>query len=91
MQIDESDEQLENARRSMRESFEPGSNVTLQRLQHSLKQASQMTSTEAGMQIDTIEEQSENAALSKRERRESDSKTMTERLRNPSKQPARRV
>jgi hypothetical protein len=64
IQIDESDEQLENACRSIRESLEPDSNVTLERARHSWKHFSQTTSTDDGMQIDETDEHSENACFS---------------------------
>jgi hypothetical protein len=49
IQIDESDEQSENARRSINESLEPDSNVIVERDLHPKKQASQMFSAEEGI------------------------------------------
>jgi hypothetical protein len=73
MQIDESDEQVKNARGSIRESLQPDSNVTLQSAVHRLKHDSQSCSTDDGMQIDESDEQDENADCSIRESLQSDS------------------
>jgi hypothetical protein len=67
MQIDESDEQGENACASIRETLQPGSNLTLESAEHSLKQNSQRCSIDDGMQIDESDEQNQNAYLSIRE------------------------
>jgi hypothetical protein len=53
IQIDESDEQSENARPSIHESLESDSNLTVERDLHSLKQDSQIFSTEEGIQMPT--------------------------------------
>jgi hypothetical protein len=49
MQIDESDGHEENAYSSIEESWEPDSNVTVERDLHSLKQSLPSLSTEEGM------------------------------------------
>jgi hypothetical protein len=62
IQIDESDEQFENAQGEIRESREPGSNVTAERDKHSPKPTS--SSTDEGMKNDESDEQSVNAPSS---------------------------
>jgi hypothetical protein len=57
MQIDESDEQDKKADSSIDESFEPDSNVTVERDSHPEKQLLPSFSTEEGMQIDESDEQ----------------------------------
>jgi hypothetical protein len=52
IQIVESDEQFENASRSIHESLELDSNVIVERDLHPRKQHSQISSTEQGIQID---------------------------------------
>jgi hypothetical protein len=52
MQIDESDEELQNADLSIRDSCEPGSNVTVESDLHPEKQYSRSVRTEGGIQID---------------------------------------
>jgi hypothetical protein len=64
------DEQCENADRSMRKSFELGSNVTAESPPQQEKQSLQRTSTDAGIQIKESDEQQENADSSIRESRE---------------------
>jgi hypothetical protein len=61
IQIDESDEQKQNASRSIHESLEPHSNVIVERELHPLKQLSQILSTEEGIRIDESDKQYENA------------------------------
>jgi hypothetical protein len=61
MQIDESDEQPRNAESAIDESFEPDSNVTLERDSHSQKHLSPSISTEEGMIIDESDEEEANA------------------------------
>jgi hypothetical protein len=56
MQIEESDEHSQNARASMDESFEPDSNVTVERDSQSEKHSSPSCSTEEGMHIDESDE-----------------------------------
>jgi hypothetical protein len=57
IQMDKSDKQPENVDLLRNDSFESGSNVTIERLEHSPKQSLSMSSTEAGMQIDESAEQ----------------------------------
>jgi hypothetical protein len=64
MQIDESEVQLWNAPASIHQSFEPDSNVTVERDPHCLKQLWQSCSTEEGTQIDESDEQLRNAESS---------------------------
>jgi hypothetical protein len=64
MQIDESDEQFQNADSSIDESFEPDSNVTVERELHSEKQLLPIRSTDEEMQIDESDEQCRNADAS---------------------------
>jgi hypothetical protein len=54
IQIDESDEQLENAEPSIHESLELGSNVIVERDLHQRKQSLQIFSTEQGIQMARI-------------------------------------
>jgi hypothetical protein len=61
MQIDESDEQLQNALHAIHESLEPDGNVIVESALHSLKQDSPIFLTEEGMQIDESDEQKPNA------------------------------
>jgi hypothetical protein len=61
IQIDESDEQLQNAQHSIRETLEFDSNVIAERDAHPSKQDSQIFSTEQGIQIVESDEQSRNA------------------------------
>jgi competence CoiA-like predicted nuclease len=61
IQIDESDEHLKNAKRSMYESLESDSNVIVERDLQQLKQPWQIFLTEEGIQIDESDEQSVNA------------------------------
>jgi hypothetical protein len=56
MQIDESDEQRPNADRSIDESLESDSNVTVERDSHSRKDELPSVSTEEGIQIDESDE-----------------------------------
>jgi hypothetical protein len=67
MQIDESDEQCANAATSIRESFEPVSNATLDSAPHQEKQLLPRNWTGEGMQIDESDEQWPNADSSIRE------------------------
>jgi hypothetical protein len=67
MQIDESLEQFENAEHSIRNSLEPGSNVTFQSALQSRKQLLQSIFTADGMQIDGSETQDRNAHFSMRD------------------------
>jgi hypothetical protein len=60
MQIAESDEQSENAWRSIHESLELDLNVIVESDLQLLKQYSQIFSTEEGIQIDESDEQSRN-------------------------------
>jgi hypothetical protein len=53
MQIDESDEQLENARFSRRESLEPASNATTESAVREEKQPVQRISTDDGIKAPT--------------------------------------
>jgi hypothetical protein len=78
MQIDESDEQDENANRSIRETLQPDSNLTLESALHQRKQPSQRSSTDDGMQIDESDEHNQNAHFSIRETLLSDSKITLE-------------
>jgi hypothetical protein len=57
IQTDLSDEQEQNASRSIWRSLEFGSNVRLWRAVHDLKQNEQITSTLDGIQIDLSDEQ----------------------------------
>jgi hypothetical protein len=57
MKIDESDEQKENADSAIDESFEPDSNVTIERDSHPKKQDLPSILTEEGMKIDESDEQ----------------------------------
>jgi hypothetical protein len=59
--MDESDEHREKADDLMRDSFEPTSNVALERARQPEKLLSQRTSTEEGRQIDESDAQSKNA------------------------------
>jgi hypothetical protein len=61
MQIDDSDQQLENADSPIRVSAEPVSNVTLDRVGHPSKHESQRIVTDEGMQIDESDVQFANA------------------------------
>jgi hypothetical protein len=79
-QIDESDEQCPNADCSIRESLESDSKLTFERLEHPMKQRSQMISTDEGIQIDESDEHFQNAHFSIRESLESDSKLTFESL-----------
>jgi hypothetical protein len=79
MQIDESDEQLQNADSSIDESFEPDANVTVERDLHSEKDHPPSVSTEEGMQMDESDEHLENAEFSIDESFESDSNVTVER------------
>jgi hypothetical protein len=79
IQIDESDEQLQNAERSIRESLESDSNVIIERELHPLKQDSPIVSTEEGIQIDESDEQLQNAERSRHNSLEPDSKMIVER------------
>jgi hypothetical protein len=78
MQIDESDEHLQNADSSICESREPDSNVTVERDSHPEKHSLSSFSTEEGMQIDESDEQTENADSSIDESLEPDSKSTFE-------------
>jgi hypothetical protein len=60
MQIDESDEHSWNAASAINESWEPDSNVTVERDPHPEKQPMPRLSTEEGMQIDERNEHSQN-------------------------------
>jgi hypothetical protein len=61
MEMDGSDTQAPKAHCSIRESFEPPSNATVESAQHSAKQFSQRTSTDDGMQMDASDEDGPNA------------------------------
>jgi hypothetical protein len=61
MQNDESDEHSQNANSAIDESWEPDSNVTVERDPHSKKQFSPVLSIEEGMQIDESDEHVQNA------------------------------
>jgi hypothetical protein len=63
-QIDCNDEQLENASRSIRVSFDPDSNVNVESEMHPKKDLHPRNWIAAGRQIDCNNEQSENASLS---------------------------
>jgi hypothetical protein len=63
MQIAESDEQRENAKLCIRESCEPGSNMTAESERHSQKHSSQRRPTDEGTQIDESSEQFTNRRL----------------------------
>jgi hypothetical protein len=52
MEIDESEIQSRKAPPSMQESFEPDSNMTVEREEQETKHRSQSRSTEPGMEID---------------------------------------
>jgi hypothetical protein len=54
--MDESDEQQQNAFSSIDDSFEPDSNVTVERDSHSEKDSFPSFSTEEGIQIDESDE-----------------------------------
>jgi hypothetical protein len=86
MHIDESDGHDENTNCSIRESLEPGSNVTLESLGHPLKLLCPRTSTDAGTQIDESDEQASNADSSIRETFEPASKLTSETSGFPEKQ-----
>jgi hypothetical protein len=73
MQIDDSDEQLENASISIDDSFEPDSNVTAERARHWEKHDRQIRQTDAGIQMDETVEQYENVSRLIHESLESDS------------------
>jgi hypothetical protein len=68
IQNDESDEQSENVEPSRRESFEPGSNVTLDRHTQSEKHVDPSVAREDGTESDESDEQQENAEASILER-----------------------
>jgi hypothetical protein len=87
MQIDESEEQLQNAYSSMDDSLEPGSNVTVEREWDASKQYFSTLSTEEGMQIDESDEQYQNADSPTDERLESDSNVTVERDSHRQKHP----
>jgi hypothetical protein len=72
MEIDLSEEQLENADLPRREMRLPLSNVTLKSWQQSRKQLSEMTSIEDGMQIDLT------CDLKKRQRQETSERRPTQ-------------
>jgi hypothetical protein len=91
MEIAESDEQCRKKADSMEESVEPDSKVTVEREDHSPKQAPQSRSAEDGMESDESDEQPENAANSIRDSREPGSKTTLETAPQPSKQAASNV
>jgi hypothetical protein len=57
IQIDESDEQHQNAHSSIRESLDPLSKHTFDRVTQQLKHSWQMISTDEGIQIDESDEQ----------------------------------
>jgi hypothetical protein len=78
MQIDESDEQQANADSLIDESFEPDSNVTVERDLQAERHLLPSFSTDEGMQIDESDEQSQNANSSIDESREPDSKNTFE-------------
>jgi hypothetical protein len=61
MQIDSSDEQEANADLPNIESWQPDSNVTVERLPQFLKQDLEIVLTDEGMQIDSSDEQNANA------------------------------
>jgi hypothetical protein len=86
MQMDESEEQYTKASRSIRESFDPGSNVTIDRFTHREKQSLHRISTDEGMQIDESEEQCANADVSIRESLEPASNVTIARLTHDEKQ-----
>jgi hypothetical protein len=79
MQIDESDEQQKNADCPIDESFEPDSNVIVERDSHSQKHNVQNFSTDEGIQIDESDEQFQNADSSIDESFEPDSNVTVER------------
>jgi hypothetical protein len=79
MEIDESEEQSQNAPSSIRESLEPASNVTLERVPHREKQYMPIISTDDGMQIDESEKHPRNASLSIQESLEPASNSTRER------------
>jgi hypothetical protein len=64
IQIDERDEHQKNADSSIDESFEPDSNVIVERDVHREKHSLQSFSTDEGIQIDESDEHRENAAVS---------------------------
>jgi hypothetical protein len=61
IQIDTSDEHPENARSSIRRTFEPDSNITDESETQPRKHSRGTISTNAGMHIDSSDEQFENA------------------------------
>jgi hypothetical protein len=73
MQIDESDRHLAKAELASESSFDPDSNVTVAREEHSEKQPSPMALTDEGMQMDKRDEHLENARSSICPSREPDS------------------
>jgi hypothetical protein len=73
MQIDEIKEQCANVESSIDETFDPGSNMTVESEVHSLKHFSPSLSTDAGIQIDESDEQCENAEAPMRESAQPDS------------------
>lgn len=68
--MDGSNEQEENSERSMCESFEPSSNVTVEKVLQSQKQRSQRTATDPGTEMDASDEKEAKADSSIRERLE---------------------
>jgi hypothetical protein len=85
MQTDESDEQLPNAERPMRESLDSDSKVTCVRSSQAWKQESHRTSTDEGMRIDESNEQHRTADFSIRESVESDANVTRERCAHEAK------
>jgi hypothetical protein len=79
MQIDESDEQLQNADSPIEESLESESNVTVESDLHARKDQFPSSLTEEGMQIDESDEQESNAFSPIGESLESDSNVNVER------------
>jgi hypothetical protein len=64
MQIERSDEQVENALSPRSERLEPGSTATVDKDRHPEKHASPSRPTEEGIQMELSDEQSENALVS---------------------------
>jgi hypothetical protein len=85
MQIDKSDEQLPNAFAPICETFEPDSNVTIERDSHLEKQYLESSLTDEGMEIDASETQFKNAFSSIEDSLQPDSNATVERDLQPAK------
>jgi hypothetical protein len=78
MQTDVSDEHHEKTSAPNCKSFDPNSNVTVERALHPLKQAAPTTSTEDGIQIESSDRHLENAYWPIRVSRDAESNVTVE-------------